>query len=80
MELPSDLLFMVQTRALLRMKIVCPKQTVIYGYFRCKVYRCSTLVNTTKPCSKILLLIYTYAISLQELPHYHVITRITCLC
>lgn len=80
MEMLSDLLFMVQSRALLRMKIVCPKQTVVYGYFRCKVYRCSTLVNTTKLCSKILLLIYTYAISLQELPHYHVITRITCLC
>lgn len=79
MELLSDLLYLVQIRALLRMKIVCPKKTVIYGYFRCKVYKCSTLENTTKPFS-IILLIYTYAISLQELPHYHVITRITYLC
>ena len=39
----------------------------------------ATLENTTKPFS-IILLIYTYAISLQELPYYHVITRITYLC
>lgn len=39
LELLGDLLFIVETRLLLRMKIVCPKQTVTCDYFRCRVYR-----------------------------------------